>query len=156
MPKLNEARDGAPSRCGLIQGATACALTFPPPGAGADPALDVARQWCWLEAEQRRLVYRWQARETWLFKHRNWPNLSDAEQDAVPEGAELRLIDDQLGQIDRLYDALLPKLKATSATTKEGLFARFDALFHFVVQDEHPDARALLKSCLGDLRRLWP
>lgn len=154
MPSSTNAR-GAPSRRGLIQGATACALPVPPLVANSDPAFVVARQWCWLEAEQRRLIYRWQARETWLFKHRNWPNLSEAEQDAVPEGDELRLIDDQLGQIDNLYDTLLPKLRSTSATTREGLFARFDALLHFVVQDESPDARALLKSCLGDLRRLW-
>lgn len=155
MPSSTNAR-GAPSRRGLIHGATACALPFPPVVGNADPAFIVARQWCWLEAEQRRLIYQWQARETWLFKHRNWPNLSDAEQDAVPEGAELRLIDDQLGQIDKLYDALLPKLKSTSATSREGLLARFDALLHFVPKEESPDARVILQSCLSDLRRLWP
>jgi hypothetical protein len=155
MPKLNEARSGAPSRRGLIQGATACALPLPLPVGGTDPALVVARQWCGLEIEQRRLILAWQARESWLFEHHNWPRLSDAEQRAVPEGALLREIDERLHAIDKVYDALLPRLKTTSATTREGLFARFEALLHFVVQDEHPDARAILKSCLVDLKRLW-
>jgi len=146
---------GAPSRRGLIQGATACAVPLPLPVGGTDPALIVARQWCGLETEQRRLILAWQARETWLFEHRDWPKLSDAEQAAVPEGALLGVIDDRLHAIDKAYDALLPRLKTTSATTREGLLARFDALLHFVVQDEHPDARAILKSCLADLKRLW-
>lgn len=146
---------GAPSRRALIQGATACALPLPLPAGATDPGLAVARRWCALEVEQRRLIYQWQARETWLFKHRDWPKLSEAEQNAVPEGALLGAIDEQLHEIDKVYDALLPRLKATSATTREGLLARFDALLHFVVQDEHPDARAILKSCLSDLKRLW-
>ena len=154
MPDHTNAR-GAPSRRGLIQGATACALPLPLAVGGTDPALVVARQWCGLETEQRRLILAWQARETWLFEHRNWPKLSDAEQAAVPEGALLGLIDARLHEIDKIYDALLPRLKATSATTREGLLARFDALLHFVVQDEHPDVHAILKSCLGDLKRLW-
>ena len=147
---------GAPSRRGLIQGATACALPLPLPVVGTDPALVVARQWCGLETEQRRLILAWQARETWLFKHRDWPKLSEAEQAAVPEGALLGVIDDRLREIDKVYDALLPLLKSTRATTRDGVFARLEALLHFVVQDEHPDARAILKSCIGDLRRLWP
>ena len=131
----------------------------PPEGARlantADPALFVARRWCELEAEQRRLVLAWQDAETWLFKHRSWPKLTDAERAAVPEGARLTAIDDQFDAINKTYDALLPLLKSTRATTRDGVFARFEALLHFVVQDEHPDARAILTSCIGDLRRLW-
>ena len=155
MPSLTNAR-GAPSRRGLIQGATACALPLPSPGGETDPALVIARQWCALEAEQRRLILEWQSVETWLFKQRNWPRLSEAERAAIPEGAQFTAIDRQLDAIDRNYDALLPLLKTKRATTRAGVFARFDALLHFVVQDEHPDARALLMSCLGDLKRLWP
>jgi hypothetical protein len=146
---------GAPSRRSLIQGATACALPLPLPAGGTDPALVVARQWCGLETEEHRLILAWQARETWLFKHRDWPKLSEAEQAAVPEGALLGVIDERLHEIDKVYDALLPRLKTTSAATREGLIARFDALLHFVVQDEQPDAHAILKSCLADLKRLW-
>lgn len=156
MPKLNEARGGAPSRRGLIQGATAAALPLPFRKVDGDPALSLARQWCALETEQRRLILQWQARETWLFKHRNWPKLSKVQQDAVPEGTLLRSIDERLHEIDEVYDALLPGLRTTCATTREGLFARFDALQYFVVPDEHPDANAILKSCLSDLKRLWP
>ena len=155
MPISNDAPTAKPSRRRLLQGATACALPLPVSADGADPGLIVARQWCALEADQRRLILDWQARETWLFEHRNWPRLSDDEQAAVPEGALLQVIDAQLHEIDKVYDALLPRLKTTSATTREGVFARFDALLHFVVQDEHPDARAILKSCIADLRRLW-
>jgi len=73
----------------------------------------------------------------------------------VPEGGQLRVIEEQLDGINKLSDALLPVLKRTPATTREGLFARFEALLHFVVQDENPDARAILKSCLRDLERIW-
>ena len=131
------------------------ALPFPALGDAADPALVVAKRWCSLEAEQRRLIYQWQDWETWLFANRNWPKLSEAERDAVPEGAQLHIIDNELDQIDKLYDALLPVLKKTPATTREGLFAKFEALLHFVVQDEHPDARAILKTCIRVLERLW-
>jgi hypothetical protein len=155
MPFSNDAPNPMPSRRRLLQGVTALAVPIPSLGETADPALGVAKRWCWLEAEQSRLIYQWQGWETWLFAHRDWPRLSKAERAAVPEGAHLRAIDDQLDQIDKFYDALLPVLKTTSATTREGLFAKFEALLHFVVKDENPDARAILSSCLLDLERLW-
>ena len=155
MPHPNDALNPKPSRRRLLQGVTAFALPSAALADGTDPALVVSKRWCWLQAEQRRLILQWQDVETWLFANCNWPKLSKAECDAVPEGAQLRAIDDQLGEIDKLYDALLPVLKKTPATTREGLFARFDALLHFVVQDENPDARAILKSCLRDLEHLW-
>lgn len=154
MSSSTKAR-GGPSRRGLIQGVAGCALPLPTLAGAIDPAQVIAERWCALEIEQRRLILAWQDWETWLFKHRNWPRLSDAERANVPEGANLGLIDAQLDTFDSAYDALLPLLKCTGATTRDGVFARFDALLHFVVQDEHPDARAILKSCIADLRRLW-
>lgn len=104
------------------QGATACALPLPFSAEGSDPGLVVARQWSALEAEQRRLILDWKARESWLFEPRNWPRLSEVEQAVVPEGAPLQVIDAQLHDIDKVYDALLPRLKTTSATTREAVF----------------------------------
>lgn len=145
----------SPSRRNLLQGATACTLPMPALARISDPGRVIAERWCALEVEERRLIYKWQGVESWLFEHRNWPRLTDAERALVPEGTRLAAIDDQLAAIDNTYDTLLPLLKTTRATTRDGVFARFDALLHFVVQDEHPDARAILKSCLGDLKRLW-
>jgi hypothetical protein len=145
----------APSRRGLLHGAVAFALPLPTLVAATDPALVVAQRWCDLEAEQRRLFLEWEKVETWLFKHRNWPNLSDAERAAVPEGAQLEAIDDQLAANDKTYDVLLPLLRTTPAISRAGLLARFDALLLFLESREHSDARALLMSCQRDLNRLW-
>jgi hypothetical protein len=73
----------------------------------------------------------------------------------VPEAAQLREIDDRLAGIDKTYDALLPHLKGTAATTRAGLLARFDAPLWFLDRTDHPDARAPLISCQRDLKRLW-
>lgn len=155
MPDPNDASSSRPNRRRLLKGVTAFALPFSDLGPGSDPALAVAKQWCWLEAERRRLIIQWQDVETGLSANRNWPKLTKSAPAAEPEGVQLRAIDDQLDEIDKLYDALLPVLKKTSATTREGLFARFEALLHCVVQDENPDAHAILVSCLCDLKRLW-
>lgn len=144
-----------PSRRRLFQIASAAGVPLPSLANAVDPGKVVAQRWCALEAEQRRLILQWQGIESWLFKHRNWPRLSAAERAAVPEGAQLAAIDEQLDAVDRAHDALLPILKATRATTREGVLARFDALLHLVIHDEHPDARALLKSCIADVKQLW-
>ena len=157
MPKPAGARERAPSRRALIQGATALALPLPTGAAvaAADPAQAIGEQWCALHTEQRRLCLAWQDVESWLFKHRNWPRLSPEECEAVPEAAAMRAIEAQLEAIDRTYDTLQPQLVRTEATTREGLLARLDALLWFLDAEDHPDARALLQSCQRDLKRLW-
>jgi hypothetical protein len=115
----------------------------------------IAERWCALEVEQRRLIIEWQAVETWLFRHRNWPRLSDDEKANIPESAQLTAIDDKLAAIDKTYDALLPLLKSTASTTRAGVLARLDALLWFLDSTDHPHARALLESCQRDLNRLW-
>lgn len=148
-------RDTAPSRRDAMQGATASALQLPVPSGGGDPALRLAKQYCWMEAEERRLCLEWQRVETWLFKNRDWPRLTEAEQVAVPESAALRVIEEQLSVIDKGYDEVMPLLRKTSARTREGLLARLEALQWLVHADESPDAHELLKSCRDDLTRLW-
>lgn len=155
MPRYSEA-SVALSRRDLLAGGAALAAPPSEPGACGDSALLVARRWCALEAEQQRLVRRWQRLETWLFKHRNWPRLSEAERDAVPEAASLAAIEVELQGIDRAYDALLPELKRTPAATRAGVLAKLDALMWFLDEADHPDARVLLRSCRGDIARLWP
>ena len=157
MPRATGARERAPRRRALIQGATALALPIPAPAgaAYADPAQAIGEQWCALEAEQRRLIIAWQDVETWLFEHRDWPKLSEDEQAAVPEAAQFAPIDEALARIDETYDQLLPQLKATPATSRAGVMAKLDALLWFLHVEDHPDARVLLQSCQRDLRRLW-
>jgi hypothetical protein len=155
MFKLTNARVGARSRRALLQAATACVFPLPALAGAGDPALVVAQRWSGLEIEQRRLTLEWQNVETWLFRRRDWQKLSDAERAAVPEAAQLGVIEDQLAIIAKTYDALLPLLKTTAATTRAGVLARFEALLWFLDSTDHPDARALLESCQRDLRRLW-
>ena len=153
MSDSQNPRDVVPSRRGLIQGAAACAL--PLPNGILDPALVLAKRCRWLGEEQRRLSVAWQGVEAWLFEHRNWPRLTSAEQAAVPEAAQLRAIEQQLADIDTMYDRILPLLRKTPALTREGLFARLDVLLSLIDMDDNPDAHALLKSCRSDLERLW-
>lgn len=157
MPKPAGARERAPSRRALLQGATALALPIPAAkaAADADPAQVVGERWCALEAEQCRLIIAWQDVETWLFKHRDWPKLSEEEQAAVPEAVQFDLINAQLAEIDRAYDSLLPQLKGTAAASRAGVMAKLDALLWFLNVEDHPDARVLLQSCQRDLQRLW-
>jgi hypothetical protein len=144
-----------PSRRRLLQTATACAVPLPPLIGVADPGKVVAECYCALEQEQRRLLTAWSDLETWLFKHRNWPRLTEAEQAALPEAAQFRVIEDQLDAIDKRYDAVLPLLKTTPAATREGVLARLDALLWFVDPHDNADAHPLLQSCMDDLKRLW-
>jgi hypothetical protein len=157
MPHAPGARERAPSRRALIQGATALALPIPPATAAAagDPAQLIGEQWCALEIEQRRLIIAWQAVETWLFKHRDWPKLSREAQAAVAEAAQLDQISEQLAQIDQAYDRLLPLLKATAATSRAGVLAKLDALLWFLDAEDHPHAWVLLQGCRSDIQRLW-
>ena len=57
--------------------------------------------------------------------------------------------------IRETYEALLPRLMGTRTVTREGVFARFEALLQVLEADDNPVARAFLKSCIGDLKRLW-
>lgn len=157
MSSSTNARERAPSRRALIQGATALALPIPSATAAAagDPAQLIGEQWCALETEQRRLIIAWQAIEAWLFKHRDWPKLSKEAQAAVPEAAQLDEINGQLAQIGQAYDRLLPQLKATAATSRAGVLAKLDALLWFLDAEDHPDARVLLQGCRSDIQRLW-
>ncbi|MEW5684647.1 MAG: hypothetical protein AB1942_07000 [Pseudomonadota bacterium] len=115
----------------------------------------VAERYCALETEQRRLILAWQDVETWLFEHRNWPRLTKAQQAAVPEAAQFGVIEAELDAIDKQYDAVLPLLKTTAATTRDGVFARLDALLWFLNPHDNEDAYPLLQSCQADLKRLW-
>lgn len=155
MSDSQPATTRSPSRRGLLQSAAGCVLPIPSMIGAHDRALIVAQHWCALESEQRRLIIAWQDVETWLVENRDWPRLSEAEQAAVPEGVQLGAIEGQLDEIDKRYDALLPVLKATPATTRAGVLARFDALLWLLDGPDHPDACALLKSCQRDLERLW-
>ena len=155
MSDSEPATTHSPSRRRLLQGAAAVSLPIPPLASAVDPGKVAAERYCALEREQRRLYLAWQDVETWLFRHRNWPRLTDAQQAAVPEAAQFRVIEDQLDVIDKQYDALVPLLKMTSACTREGVLARLDALLWFLNPHDNEDAYALLLSCQDDLKRLW-
>lgn len=155
MSDSEPATTRSPSRRRLLQISTAAGLPLPSLAGAADPGRLVAERYCALEQEQRRLYLAWQDVETWLFRHRNWPRLTEAEQAAVPESAQFRVIEGQLDAIDKQYDVVLPLLKTTSALTREGVFARLDALLWFLDPHDNADAYPLLQSCQDDLRRLW-
>lgn len=155
MSDSKPATTRSPSRRRLLQGATAFGLPLPPLTGAVDPGKIVAERYCALEQEQRRLYLAWQDVETWLFRNRNWPRLTEAQQAAVPEAAQFREIEDQLDAIDRQYDVLMPLLKTTSACTREGVIARLDALLWLLNPHDNEDAHALLRSCQRDLKRVW-
>ena len=73
----------------------------------------------------------------------------------MPEAALFRVIVVQLVAIDWQYDAVLPLVKTSWATTREGVFARLDALLWLLTPHDNDDAYPLLLSCQDDLKRLW-
>jgi len=80
---------------------------------------------------------------------------SSGRSGSSPHWRASTVIEDQLDAIDRQYDAVLPLLKTTSATTREGLLARLDALLWLLNPHDNEDAYPLLQSCQDDLKRLW-
>lgn len=155
MSDSEPATTRSPSRRRLLQIGGAASVPLPPLIGAADPGKLVAERYCALEREQRRLYTAWSDVESWLHRHRNWPRLTEAEQAAVPEAAQFRVIEDQLDAIDTQYDEVLPLLKTTPATTRDGVFARLDALLWFLNPHDNEDAYPLLQSCQDDLKRLW-
>lgn len=134
-----------------------------PPGASPDAhdkadqdrAWLLVREYRSLEKKQRRLCSTWQRHEAWLFTHRNWLQLTEEEQAALPEADLLRQIEQELEELDTSYDQLVPQLLSTAATTRRGALAKLDALLLFLNPHDHHQAYALVKSCRRDLRRLW-
>jgi hypothetical protein len=150
---------GAPaegvSRRILITGASV-AFACPSPGRSkVDQALEACRRWCVIEQDSRSLVLTWQRLETWLFRHRNWPNLTAEEQAAVPEAAALTEIDARLDVLAGERDSLLPQIRSTPASSREGLLLKFEVAIQLIADDEQPEARGLLRSVRDDLLRLW-
>lgn len=121
----------------------------------ADPGRIFAERYVALDEERRQLSLAWQDVETWLFKNRSWPSLTDAQQSAIPEAARLEELEAQVASIDQQHEVLLPALTTTPACTRAGVFARLDVLVCLLTPHANEDAKVLLESCRADLKRLW-
>lgn len=156
MPNTPGARE--PARRGALMRRAAALAPLPPnpvSKAVADPALAIGEHCQALTAAQDRLVKAWQAREAWLIKQRDWHQLSELQQAGIPEGRDLRSIQDELVEVDQAFDRQLLQLTRTSARTRDGVMAKIDVLLSLPSVGNDPDAGTLLESCRADLEQLW-
>jgi hypothetical protein len=154
------ARLPALSRRAVLVGTSASAIAAPAQGTGsassvAAPApVDAAspyKRYLYLDTKIHRLQRRWGRLESYLAGSHGWLRLTDAEQNALPAGQELRDIDGMLELLFEQREALLTKLPARGATTLEVVVARLAVVERLIWRDDHPEAHAMIAGARQDL-----
>jgi hypothetical protein len=125
-----------------------------PAGIASDPALQACRAWQACKAEYDALTTRWQALETHLSRYHNWYRLSRRQRAAIPEAAELDVIDDCRDVVFDHKQHLLVALPDISATTHLGIVAKLTVAASVIHRDENAEGHALITSILRDFRSM--
>ncbi|RYG32947.1 MAG: hypothetical protein EON93_10385 [Burkholderiales bacterium] len=119
-----------------------------------DPALQACDRWQAFHAECDGLIKRWQALETYLFRHHDWSRLSRRQRAMIPEAFELDAIDDRMDEIHDQQQQLLSNLPLIDATTPRGIAAKLAVAASVVHREENVEAHELIVSVLADFRTL--
>jgi hypothetical protein len=115
-------------------------------------AVQISRAWLEKEARSNRLAGRWSALERHLIQHHRWFELSEAEQLALPEAAEMWEIDGQLERLHAEQNVIGPILPTLAATSRTGILLKFRVLAQMLRREDYRDEAALLRSALLDLK----
>ena len=121
---------------------------------GSDPVLPVCRTLIRLNSEHDALIRRWQTLETHLVHRHNWFRLSEAERLLLPEAAEMSAIEARLHAVIAARSDLLTRLPDMKAASLRGVWHKLSVAALSVFPDENPEAHALLRSTLDDLRAI--
>lgn len=156
MPDPKSAASGALSRRAVVGAASAGPLA---PSlerlAAFNQSAMLCKVWLAIEAERYRLTRRWVKLESQMIKNHEWFNLTDGEQLALPEAAEMHAIDVRLTTLQKDREEILPQLPALVSGDKQALLLKFGVVEMLLLPDEAPEANAILKSALRDLAVLW-
>jgi hypothetical protein len=120
-----------------------------------DQAFALCRRWRALEKEDRRLIREWQREETGLFERHEWPRLTEAQQQALPQARRLYEIDARLDGLRHERELLLPKIKTQAARSRAGALQKLEVLAALLKLEDQQEACALLRSAQRDLASLW-
>lgn len=117
--------------------------------------IQLCKSWLANEAQSNRLAGQWSAVERHLVKHYRWFDLSEAEQIALAEAAELRSIEGQLQELSEASAHVIPDLTSLAATNRTAILLKFKVLAHALRREDYQDEYALLHSALRDLEAAW-
>jgi uncharacterized protein HemY len=140
------------SRRAIFTAPASLPLLVAAPAAAA--ALAACLAWLTRSAEISRLLVQWGDLEAWLAENHRWFELSDAERRSLPEAAGLAKIDRQLDALTHERDGLLECLPAIPALTREAPALKLEVAATLVDVADLPDAHALIRSSIRDLRTI--
>lgn len=147
------ARPAGFSRRQLMAGSAALSM-LPNTPLAADPAIAACETWLARQRERQSLSRRWQKLETRLVRERDWFNLTRRQRAALPEAAELDVIDDRLDVLAAQNEELLAILPGIAAITAQGLALKLAVAVAHVPPEENKDAHDLIASILRDLQTI--
>ena len=133
------------------------------PGAGrgaAGPVLatssvaEIGAQWRVARQAEAALVARWSSIETWLIHNFGWADLTDDEQRALPEAAELHAIDTQLQQVDTDRHQCEVALIGLPAASRDDLQVKLQVVADLLNPADHAVAHRLLTTAIEELKAL--
>ena len=123
-------------------------------GSTADPTIAICERWLAANAEIERLQIAWGRYEHRLCLKHNWYRLSQAEQDALPEGRTLDEMDKQMDALGRERVALVEALPKTPAKSTAAVAATLKVAAGLFFPDDHPEAHELVMRAVQDLSAL--
>lgn len=126
-------------------------------GAGASllptsPVARIAAQWRAVRQAESDSTARWSNIEAWLMDNFRWADLTDEEQQVLPEATELHAIDAQLQRLDTDRHQCQVAIIGLPATSREDLKAKL-----LIVADllaDHALAHRLLTTAIEELKAL--
>lgn len=120
--------------------------------AAADPVLLLCAHYGELARRQELLMRQWGDREAWLGDNRDWFNLSNAEQRALPEAQLLYAIDAEYERCVRAGVRIVRRLRGVPALTVDGAAAKLSVVAEVIDPEDYPGAHRILLSSIEDLR----
>lgn len=139
----------------VVISAVAGATSLPEVAAALPRLADNVRQLSgdWLALKQREeiLTARWSTIESWLVEQFDWGNLSEEEQQALPEAQELREIDDQLDQLEEERLTCRARLLNLPPATLEGTLGKLRALADLIEPADQPFLHQHLLMAMDEL-----
>jgi hypothetical protein len=142
---------GAPSAVALSPGIRIAAAR---PVAPSDPIAAIAKRWSAVKQSEADLLARWSKVEARLLKDFRWADLTDEEQQALPEAKELYAIDAQLDTLEEERRNCRGELVSLPAVTLRHLLVKLEAVIGSISPADNCAAHHLLAVAIEELGEL--